>query len=230
MTDAARTDALVDRATAQLRRAILSGRLRPGVRLVQQHLADELGISRTPLREALRRLEQDGLVTTAGPRGLTVTELSAADLLDAYDVREVVDGLAARLAAARMDADGRAGLARAHADSEALTDGHDPQAWSTANAEFHRLIVDGAGSAALRRALPNARLSGRLLHPQVFLHPDRIRAAFDDHAAILAAIEARDEAAAEVAGRRHVARVRGLLEAEVRRVDDAPALTPLRDA
>lgn len=213
---------LVDQATEALRQAIVTGRLHPGERLVQQELAAELGISRTPLREALRRLEQEGLVRVVGKRGLTVTELSPESLLDSYNVREVFDGLAARLAAARMTAEELDHVRAVHERSASFVDGHDAEQWLAANAKFHRLILEGARSPALLRAMPPTRLSGQLLFPHIFLHPERIQAAYRDHGAIINALVARNEEAAEAAARAHVARVRTALSAEVARAQDAP--------
>lgn len=93
---------LVDEAARALREAILDGRLRPGQRLLQDRLAEMLGVSRTPIREALQRLEREGLVRSVGRQGMVVAQLAAQDIEEIYDVREVLEGLAARLAASRI--------------------------------------------------------------------------------------------------------------------------------
>lgn len=210
-----RPDQLVDAATESIREAIVSGRLRPGMRLVQQQLAEELGISRTPLREALRRLEQQGLVTMMGTGGLAVTELSPEGMLDAYDVREVLDALAARLAAERMAPGEFADLQAIHRRSQAHVDDWNPDGWLAANTAFHRRILSSAHSPALDRAMPAGRVSGQLLFPGVFLHPDRARQAYEEHGRILDALHSGDvEAAAAEAGA-HVARVKAALAAQV---------------
>ena len=92
---------LVDDATQILRNAILNGRLRDGTRLRQTDLADQLRISRTPIREALVRLQNEGLVELLPGGGVRVKLLDADEAVALYDLREVLDGLAARLAAAR---------------------------------------------------------------------------------------------------------------------------------
>lgn len=212
-----RSEQLVDEATEALREAIVSGRLRPGARLVQERLADELGISRTPLREALRRLEQQGLVTMIGTRGLAVTDPSSEAMLDTYDVREVLDGLAARLAAERMAPGEIAELQAIHRDGREHIECWSPDGWLAANAAFHRAIRASAHSPALDRAMPFGRTSGQLLFPGVFLHQERARTAFEEHAVILAAIVARDVDAAEAAARAHIARVRAALADQIAR-------------
>lgn len=211
------SEQLVDRATEVLRQAIVTGHLRPGARLVQEQLANELGVSRTPLREALRRLEQEGLVRVSGNRGLAVTELSPEGLLDNYDVREVLDGLAARLAAARISPGEQAELQSLHQRSAESIEEWDPEEWMASNAEFHRFILRCAHSPALDRAMPAGRMSGQLLFPGLFLHPEHAADAFEDHAQIIEALRARDEAGAEEAARRHVMKVREALREQVER-------------
>lgn len=185
------------------------------MRLVQQQLAEELGISRTPLREALRRLEQQGLVTVMGTGGLAVTELSPEGMLDAYDVREVLDALAARLAADRMAPGEFAELQAIHRRGQTNVDDWSPDGWLAANTAFHRRILFSAHSPALERAMPAGRVSGQLLFPGVFLHPEHARQAHEEHGRILDALHAGDaEAAASEAGA-HVARVKAALVSQI---------------
>ena len=95
---------LVDDAAETLRKAILDGRFLPGARLRQTDLADQLAISRTPIREALVRLQQEGLVDLLPGGGVRVKLLDLDEAVELYDLREMLDGLAARLAAGRADA------------------------------------------------------------------------------------------------------------------------------
>src|SRR5262249_33101185 len=95
---------LVDDAVEALRKAILDGRFLPGARLRQTDLADQLAISRTPIREALVRLQQEGLVDLLPGGGVRVKLLELDEAVELYDLREMLDGLAARLAAGRADA------------------------------------------------------------------------------------------------------------------------------
>ncbi len=202
---------LVDEAADVRREAIVSGRLRPGTRLVQERLAEELGISRTPLREALRWLEQQGLVTALGGRGWAVTELSAEALLDDYDVREVLDGLAARLAAMRLAPGELARIQAVCRRGWEHVERWNPGGWLLDNTEFHVRILRAAHSPALERAMPVGRMSAQLLLPGTFLHQERARLALQEHEVILAALRARDPEAAEAAARAHVGRVRAAL-------------------
>ncbi|MDG4864320.1 GntR family transcriptional regulator, partial [Streptomyces sp. T-3] len=97
---------LRDRAYETLRRRIIEAQLQPGQRLVERDLAAELEVSRIPLREALRRLEADGLVLLVPHRGALVAPFTPTDVRDLFDVRESLESLAARLAAERADAEG----------------------------------------------------------------------------------------------------------------------------
>ena len=103
---------LVDEAARALRDAILNGELSSGTRLRQVQLATQLGISRTPLREALMKLEQEGLIELLPRGGLRVALLNLDEAVELYDVREVLDGLAARLAAQRITEQGLRDLKR----------------------------------------------------------------------------------------------------------------------
>ena len=94
---------LVDEATQTLRDAILNGRFKAGARLRQTDLAAQLAISRTPIREALGRLQQEGLIELLPGGGVRVVLLDLTEAVELYDLREVLDGLAARLAAHRAD-------------------------------------------------------------------------------------------------------------------------------
>ncbi|MCQ4211206.1 GntR family transcriptional regulator [Streptomyces longispororuber] len=133
---------LRDRAYDTLRRRILEAELQPGERLVERDLAAELDVSRIPLREALRRLEADGLVLLVPHRGALVAPFTPADVRDLFDVRESLESLAARLAAERSDAAGLARL-RARLDAaRAATRDQDRAAIAAANAGFHTDIVE----------------------------------------------------------------------------------------
>jgi DNA-binding GntR family transcriptional regulator len=221
-------DALVDRATDVLREAIVTGQLVPGSPLVQEQLATELGISRTPLREALRRLEQEGLVAVRAKRGLAVAELSPEALVDTYDVREVLDGLAARLAAERISPGELAELRVIHERSLDHIESWDPEGWMAANARFHAAILRAGHSPALQRAMPAGRMSGLLLFPGLFLHPKHVETAYEEHGAVFDAIHEHNPDAAEAAARRHIERVSRAVRDEMRKRNNDPRRNHLR--
>ena len=147
------------RALIELREKILSGAIQPGTRLTEIPLAESLGVSRTPIRLALAQLEQEGLVVPLPSSGFVVRQFTFHEIADAIKVRGVLEGLAARLLAER-------GLTRRLAQEFAtcLDEGdliladdsmsyEQFQKYVELNVTFHRLVVEGAGNHALKRAL-----------------------------------------------------------------------------
>ncbi|MCF2527230.1 GntR family transcriptional regulator [Yinghuangia soli] len=142
-------ESLRDRAYRILRQRIVDVELQPGQRLVERDLAAEMEVSRIPLREALRRLEAEGLVVLVPQRGALVSPFTPADVRDLFDVRESLEVLAARLAAERADDAGLARLGARLDDARAATARGDRPAIAAANAAFHAAIVDLADSPLL---------------------------------------------------------------------------------
>ncbi|NDY90126.1 GntR family transcriptional regulator [Ideonella livida] len=144
---------------ARLRDRIIRGEYPPGMRLTEDGVAEALAVSRTPVRLALRSLEQEGLLQKSGKRGLVVRAFSSADVLCAVEVRGALEGLAARrLAEAGLPAAVEAALAQAIRDGRAvLAKGHlvgtDIDAWSQLNRTFHGQLVGAAGSPVIAEAI-----------------------------------------------------------------------------
>lgn len=187
-----------------IRDRILSGAIRPGDRLRETELAETLGLSRTPVREAIRRLEQDGLVQHVPHRGVVVRTLSNQAVTELYLVREVLEGTAARLAAQHASGAEIAAL-------EGLLDTQPPAhedigaaEASRRNAVFHGAIRDAAHNRFLLSAMAGVEGSLALLGPTTLGLPGRIEAAGTEHRAILTAIAARDPDSAEAAARAHI--------------------------
>jgi DNA-binding GntR family transcriptional regulator len=185
---------------------IVSGVYPPGSRLVETRIAEELGISQAPVREALRDLEQLSCVVHESFRGCSVRRLSVEDLLEAYPVRSALEELAARLAAAQIEDDVLAELSD-HIDSmRRATDAGDTSSASGADAAFHATIVRAAGNPVLTRQweqlLPHARTFISLMLPA----SERGNLA-DRHIPILDALRCRDPQLAEAAMHEHLADV-----------------------
>jgi phosphonate utilization transcriptional regulator len=145
-----RANSLASAALQEIEEAILGGELAPGAKLNEATLAERFGVSRGPVREAFRALEQSGLVRMEKNRGVFVRELSLQEADEIYEVRAALDGLIGRLAAQRIGAAGvqrlRDLVKRMHAAGRA----RDVDAYFPLNLEFHDLLADGAGNAALR--------------------------------------------------------------------------------
>jgi DNA-binding GntR family transcriptional regulator len=195
---------VADHVERALRERILEGVLEPGSRLHQEALADELGVSRTPLREALGRLAADGLVDVLPNRGARVADVREEDLRASYEARLVIEPGAAALAARRADA--RALDALRVAVRELAATGGDVRAAFHANRAFHVGLVAASGNPHLMRlaeALWVNRLGMRVYEAQrdmsQFIAQDAA-----SHAEILDAIVERDPAAAERRTRAHI--------------------------
>lgn len=210
---------VTDRSSLQLasrlREAIYSGRLRPGERLLQEKLAADLGVTRTPLREALRRLEGEGLITLSGNQGVQVVRMEPGDVLDMYDVRELLDGLAARLAALRRTQQELDALASTADEMESFIAPWQPGRWLEANSRFHSLLYAAARNRSLDRSVPMVRLSAQAFYPSVSQTPSRARTATREHRQILEALAQRDAPLAERLARAHVRRVRSALAEQI---------------
>ena len=202
---------LVDEATRTLRNGILNGRLSDGTRLRQTDLADQLRISRTPIREALVRLQDEGLVELLPGGGVRVKLLNPEEAVELYDLREVLDGLAARLAAARATAATRARLERALGRMAQCLERRDANQWFPAHVAFHEEIFRAAGNARLLALGTVVRLSIRHFHPLLLRTAHRLEDAWREHRAIFEAIVARDAERAETLARAHIATAKAIV-------------------
>jgi DNA-binding GntR family transcriptional regulator len=143
---------LVDSAAAAIRSAILSGRIRPGERLVEAELARELHISRGPIREALAQLSKDGLVTNVPRHGKFVQDLSPRLVDELYSLRRVIEPYAVTRVIERLDADAKARLEGALADIAAAVEAQDEQRLAHQDLAFHELLYTLADHDLLKRA------------------------------------------------------------------------------
>jgi DNA-binding GntR family transcriptional regulator len=186
--------------TARLRAAIRDGSLPPGQRLTEQELARRFGVSRTPIRQALARLEAEGLLTHAPHRGLTVTRPDHAQVVELYVMREILEGAAARLAAKHASETELAAMAELLEEEPALFG--DAAALAALNQRLHGLLYLAAHNRYLLKSLE--QLSAHLaLLPSLLTLEGRAEAAHQEHRALLRALTARDGEAAEAAARAH---------------------------
>jgi DNA-binding GntR family transcriptional regulator len=186
------------RVRDELQHAILEGVLRPGERLRAEALAQRFGTSRTPVREALLQLEAQGLVEVEPNRGAVVRAFDAADLLDLYELRALLEPHAAARAATRIEPHEIEQL-------EALTDdGAPPERQMASNEQFHRIIVEAARSPRLQAAMRAASGIPRAFRSS-FWHDDDQRAeSLMCHRRLIDAFTARDAQLAEAVMRMHI--------------------------
>jgi DNA-binding GntR family transcriptional regulator len=203
------TDGVQAQVTSALRRAIVSGQLQPGEALSEAALARRYGVSRTPVREALKQLEREHLVQIVPRVGTYVQKASADDVLDALIVKEALEGIAARLAAARPGAAEVSELGRIASEMEtAAAAGGDLARIVEGNARFHDMILRLAASPALQFHLQLLLNQFRVPHQRLvsvtLSRPARLRQMLAEHRRVVTAIEVGDPAEAERAMRAHV--------------------------
>lgn len=174
----------------KIRQALISGELTPGQPLVESALADWCEVSRTPVREALTRLEQDGLINRTA-KGLVVRERSPEEIMDLYETRIVLEESVARVAAERRNQVDLSNLRGAVARARALVK-PDETTMVASNLEFHRAVWRASHNESLSDLLERLNLHLARYPATTLSHPGRWRQALKQHEAILAAIEARD--------------------------------------
>lgn len=210
---------LADRVFTEIQNAIVKGELQPGAKMSEAELAARYGVSRGPLREALRRLEGRKLLTRIPHVGMRVISLSFEELIQIYHVREAMEGLACRLAAEHMTADEIAGLRELLAQHEKQAELQEGRAYfqNEGDFDFHYRIVQGSKNAVLTQMLVGELYHRvRLYRYQFSVTEGRPQKAFAEHHRIIEAIEARDGEMAEILMRRHISSARRNIEEHFR--------------
>jgi DNA-binding GntR family transcriptional regulator len=222
--------ALVDKLASQLHARVLSGELPSGTRLRQEALAEEFGVSRTPVREALRKLQAGGLVELHPHRGAVVRGLSPREIRDAYEVRAALEALAAQLAAERATREQLKRLNLAQDEFRAALErtvarrrgggevgAREIRLWGAANDDFHQTIHEASGNAVLADTLAQLHrnfprdLSRLVVSESTAMLEANVR----EHEAILDAISRHDTTSAYELMQRHVARAGSLVTLRV---------------
>jgi DNA-binding GntR family transcriptional regulator len=189
-----------------LRQAILDFRLKPGQRLIERELIEQTGVSRTTIREVLRQLAAEGLVTTIPQKGAIVVVPSAQEAADLYEVRAALEALAGRRFVRHASDDQLKRLRRAFKEIERLSKRRDPDihAILTAKDEFYDVLLEGAGNQAIRDTLDSLRARVRFMRATSLSQPNRLSGTVAEIRQIVEAAEARDEQAAAAACEQHV--------------------------
>jgi len=189
----------------ELERRILGGEFACGTKLNEAELAAELGVSRGPIREAFRALEQSGLVTTEKNRGVFVRQVSIEEANEIYEVRAALEGMIGRLAARRITPDQVAKIRAVVKQMHAVSRTRDAAAYYPLNVEFHELLAEAAGNRTLianyRRVVNELNLYRR---ETLERSSENIPASTRDHEAIVEAVARGDEALAERLLHEHV--------------------------
>jgi len=192
----------------ELKGAIVNLRLAPGEPLREATLAEQLGVSKTPIRQALTMLEQEGLVETTSFKGAVAGGYSRQDLVEIYELRELFENLAARAAAQSMSQKDRARLDRISRESRKLKNGNDPARLAALVSEFDDVLFDQVHNSRIRALIENLRAHLTRIGHLTEGIPGRIEASVDEHEKIVQAISARDPDLAEQRMREHIRSVR----------------------
>lgn len=196
---------LVDHVTSRLREAILKGALAPGERLVEEQLAAQLDVSRAPVREALRMLEYDGLVTALGRRGRFVSVLSARDAWEVYTLREHLEAMAFGLVAGKCPPDVLGAAGDIVKEMQTASQAGDRRALSLLDVRFHRLICQMTNHERLIRTWESMSNQIALLSRQVLgTQYDDLGDVANRHQLLIDVLCAGDAEAATAAIRAHI--------------------------
>jgi len=209
---------ITDVVHAQLRDAVLNRELRAGEPLSVPSLARRLKVSRSPVREAVLQLVADGLATNEPRRGAVVSVVNDAELLALYDIREVLEGLAARLAAQRMSDAVHLRMETALARQRDGVRRRDARIYWESDLDFHGALYDAAAVPRLRRLLEGLADQMRLSLSFLLVDPNLPGHGLKEHEAVLAALANGDAARAEHLMRRHLRKSRDRVAATLKRL------------
>ena len=195
----------------ELKMQILTGAIIPGTRMMEVELAEEMGVSRTPIREAIRKLEKEGLVVIEPRRGAYASQISTQDMVEILEVRENMEGLAAFFAASRMQPEEMAELKEIETKyNDAVIKGsmEDMIKYDT---RFHRIIVESCNNKILVQMIEQLQelvLRFRYIYYDNFRRADNMP---EEHRIIIEAIESGNAEAARDAADVHIARLKDLV-------------------
>jgi len=187
-----------------LRQAILTGEMKPGERLLEIHLANKLGVSRTPIREAIRMLELEGLVIMVPRRGAQVAQITEKSMSDVLEVRCALDVLAVELACERITAEAVEELREACRAFEKATATRDVHVIAKADVAFHDIIFKAAGNPRLTQMINNLAEQMYRYRFEYIKDESQHQMLIREHCLICESIEKRDVEAAKDAIRKHI--------------------------
>jgi DNA-binding GntR family transcriptional regulator len=188
----------------QVRRSIIRGEFPLGSNLSETNLANKLRVSKTPVREALRRLSQEGLIQTFPHRGAVVASLTAADLEEIYLMRSRLESLAAHFAAERLTPEDAQALGAVVGELEAITAAGDNDAIREVNIRLHQAIWRASRSRRLTQVLMNLQDYVEMSRSAVLMEPRGAEVLLEEHSAIVRAVLDRDPDRAARAVVRHI--------------------------
>ncbi len=187
-----------------LRQAIIIGELKPGERLMEVTLAEKMGVSRTPVREAIRKLELEGLVDMLPRKGAHVADLSVKDIMDVLEVRATLDGLATELCAAKITDEELEELKRVNAQFSVFVEKDNLQGSIKKDVEFHDIIYNASRNIKLIQLLNNLREQVQRYRIIFLKDYGSAKELIKEHNEIFEAVSKRDTNAARKAAQKHI--------------------------
>ncbi|HET7559303.1 MAG TPA: GntR family transcriptional regulator [Limnochordia bacterium] len=175
-----------------VREAIIEGQLKPGERLMEIQLAERLGVSRTPVREAIRKLELEGFVVMIPRKGAYVADISLKDIADVFEIRGALEGLAAQLAAERASDEELERLERLLHEIGVCVEQRDVDLMVDLDTRFHDVLYTASRNQRLGQILSLLREQIQRFRTRTLANPQRMKVARDEHQALVEALAARD--------------------------------------
>lgn len=199
-----------------LRQAILTGELKPGERLMEIHLADKLGVSRTPIREAIRKLELEGLVTMIPRKGAEVARITEKSMNDVLEVRRAMDALCAELACERITDEETEQLCQACVAFETAVKTRDVKKIAQADVELHDIIVKATGNQRLVQLINNLSEQMYRYRFEYIKDTSQHQRLIEEHRVIYESILKKDRETASQAARVHIDNQKKAIIAQIR--------------
>ncbi len=187
-----------------IREAIINGILKPRERLMEIQLADELGVSRTPIREALRKLELEGFIVMVPRKGAYVADISFKDIADIFEIRAALEGLAAGLAAERITDEELEAMERHLVEKADAIHNHDMERLVEVDTKFHESIYRASRNERLLPIINNLREQIQRFRATSLAYPGRMKQSLEEHRALVEAIQARDVVLARQLAHEHI--------------------------
>jgi len=194
-----------------LREAIIRNQFKSGERLMETELADEMMVSRTPVREAVRKLQSEGYVVMFPRKGTYVTSLSIQDVNDVFEIRGALESMAAAKASERASDEEITEIKKFIEDEAILWDSTDLARTIRSDIQFHSMVYRASKNTKIENLINDLREQTQRLRSSTLSRPGRLRFALEEHRQILAAIEARDPVGARDASIAHVERSREVM-------------------
>jgi DNA-binding GntR family transcriptional regulator len=195
---------LSEAAYSAVKSVLLGGKYSPGARVAVEELARELEVSRTPIWDALNRLEAEGMVEIIPRKGVYLMAFSVEKAREVYIAREALEGMASRLAAEQLTERHIKLLKKSLDEQGSCLDKQDVEGYAIATIDFHNIIVDAAGNKTLDRLLTSVYSQIEILRLRTLYLPQRLRASLAEHHRIFEALVERDPASSEKEARKHI--------------------------